>query len=268
LSQTSFVTVSDGSRIAYRFDGSTDRPVLLLSNSIGTTLHMWDLQISALIKHYRVLRYDSRGHGASDVPEGEYSLDRLGADVIDLLNNLEIKQVDFCGLSLGGIVGQWLAFRAPDRINRLVLCNTSAYLGPSDQWTENISTVLRDDIERNAATFLGNWFLAQMISRNGPAVQQVRAMLMAMNPQGFAGSFAAVRDMDMRHSDTLISCQTLVIAGQFDTVTLASHSELIAQAIPGAKLVVLPAVHLTNIELPTEFICVLFEFLLGVPRPE
>src|SRR5260370_10397009 len=124
-----FITTGDGCRIAYRFDGPADKPVLLLSNSIGTDLSMWDPQIEALTKHFRVLRYDSRGHGASDVPAGPYSVDRLGRDVIELLDALKIGRVHFCGLSLGVIVRQLLGLDAPERIDRLILGNTSTYMG-------------------------------------------------------------------------------------------------------------------------------------------
>ena len=128
------ITTGDGCRIAYRFDGPADKPVLLLSNSIGTDFTMWDPQIEPFSKHFRVLRYDSRGHGASGVPTGAYSVDRLGRDVIELLDALEISLVHFLGLSLGGMVGQWLGIHAPERIDRLILANTSAYLGPADQF--------------------------------------------------------------------------------------------------------------------------------------
>ena len=133
MSMKEFCTTGDGIRIAYRFDGPADQPVLLLSNSIGTDLSMWDPQIEGLTEHFQVLRYDSRGHGASDVPAGPYSVDRLGRDVIELLDSLNISRVHFLGLSLGGIVGQWLGIHAPERIDRLILSNTSSYLGPTEQ---------------------------------------------------------------------------------------------------------------------------------------
>jgi 3-oxoadipate enol-lactonase len=256
------VITGDGHRLAYRFDGTADKPVLLLSNSIGTDLTMWDPQIEALGKHFHVLRYDSRGHGASDVPAGPYSVDRLGRDAIELLDALNITRVHFLGLSLGGMVGQWLGIHAPERIDRLILANTSAYLGPADEWEERIASVLKADPQETADLFLGNWFPPQLLQAGGPMVAKIRAMLLATDPRGFAGSYAAVRDMDMRRTIALITAPTLVIAGQHDTVTLPSHSELIAATVPGAKLVVLPVVHLSNLEAPDAFMNAVLRFLL------
>jgi 3-oxoadipate enol-lactonase len=262
MSELNFVTVGDGTRIAYRFDGDAKKPVLVLSNSIATTLHMWDGQIAELSKHFRVLRYDFRGHGGSGVPAGGYSLDRLGRDVIELLDALGLGRVHFLGLSLGGFVGQWLGIHAPERIDRLILSNTSSHLSPASYFDERIVSVQQaPDMSETASVFLNNWFPAQMVVANGPAIEEFRAMLMTIDRQGLAGLFAAVRDADFRRTVALISPPTLVIAGEFDTVTAASHSELIAAAVPGAKLVVLPAVHLSNVEYPAEFMQAVLDFL-------
>jgi len=257
-----FATAGDGTRIAYRIDGDAGKPVLVLSNSIGTTLRMWDRQIEGLSQYFQVLRYDFRGHGASSVPVGAYSLDRLGRDVIELLDDLRIERAHFLGLSLGGFVGQWLGIHAPARIDRLILCNTSSYLGPAALFDERIAAVLRaPDMLETAELFLGNWFPAQMLTAKAPAVEEFRAMLRAIDRQGLAGLYAAVRDSDLRRTIALIPRPTLVIAGQYDTVTAASHSELIAATVPGAKLVVLPAVHLSNVEYPAEFMEAVLGFL-------
>ncbi|QVQ25123.1 alpha/beta fold hydrolase [Achromobacter deleyi] len=258
----SFFTTGDGVRIAYRFDGDAGLPVLVLSNSIGTTLHMWDAQIPALSRAFRVLRYDTRGHGASGVPAGAYSLDRLGRDVIELMDGLGIGRAHFLGLSLGGMIGQWLGVHAPDRVDRLILAHTSAYLGPAPQWDERIAATLQaPDMADTAAMFLGNWFPAPMLQAGGPVIDAFRAMLLATDPQGLAGAFAAVRDMDLRRTIALIPRPTLVIAGRDDTVTAASHGELIAATVRGAELRVLPAVHLSNIERPGEFLDAVLTFL-------
>ena len=256
------ITTGDGHRLAYRFDGSADKPVLLLSNSIGTDFTMWDPQIEPFAEHFRVLRYDSRGHGGSDVPAGAYSVDRLGRDALELLDALEISRVHFLGLSLGGMVGQWLGIHAPERIDRLILANTSAYLGPAHQFQTRITAVLKADPSETAEMFLGNWFPRSLLDTNGSMIAKIRTMLLATDPQGFAGSYAAVRDMDLRRTIALISSPTLVIAGQYDTVTLASHSDLIATTVPGARLVTLPVVHLSNLELPDVFTRATLEFLL------
>lgn len=257
-----FFETGDGTRIAYRIDGGAERPVLLLSNSIGTGLQMWEAQMPALSEHFRVLRYDSRGHGGSDVPAGAYSLDRLGRDVIELLDALGIGRVRFLGLSLGGFVGQWLGVHAPERIDRLILSNTSAYLGPAAQWDRRIAEVLAaPDMQETARMFLGNWFPAAMLEAQAPQIEPFRAMLLATDRQGLAGSYAAVRDADLRRTIALIERPTLVIAGRYDTVTAASHGEVIAAVVPGAVLKVLPAVHLPNVELPREFLEVVLDFL-------
>lgn len=262
MNDVSFFTTGDGHRIAWRFDGEPGKPVLMLSNSIATTLHMWDGEIEALSKHFRVLRYDMRGHGASSVMPGAYSLDRLGRDVIELLDGLGIERVHFLGLSLGGFVGQWLGIHAPERIDRLILANTSPYLGPAAQFDEWIATVLRaEDMTETAEMFLHNWFPARMLEANPPVIAKFRSMLLGIDRQGLAGLYAAVRDTDFRRTIALIPRPTLVIAGQYDTVTLASHSEAIAAAIPGAKLLILPAVHLSNVEYPAEFTQAVLEFL-------
>jgi 3-oxoadipate enol-lactonase len=256
------IITSDGYHIAYRLDGPAGGPILLLSNSIGTDLTMWDPQVDAFSNHFQVLRYDSRGHGASDVPAGPYSVDRLGRDVVELLDALKISRVHFLGLSLGGMVGQWLGVHVPERIDRLILANTAANLEPVDQWSDRITSVLKADRSETAEMFLRNWFPPSMRESNGPIVAKIRAVLLTTEPQGFAGSFAAVRDMDMRRTIALISAPTLVIAGQYDTVTLPSHSELIAATVPGAKLVVLPVLHLSNLESPEAFMSVVLDFLL------
>ncbi|MCP3379349.1 MULTISPECIES: alpha/beta fold hydrolase [unclassified Bradyrhizobium] len=262
MSDISHVTAGDGCRIAYQFDSRGDNPVLILSNSIATDHRMWDRQIAELSKSFRVLRYDTRGHGSSDAPQGPYSLDRLGRDVIELMDALGIARAHFCGLSLGGFVGQWLGFRAPKRIDRLILSNTSPYLGPSPQWDDLIKRVLR---ERNMAAmadmFIGNWFPPQMIRDESATVDAFRNMILATAPDGLAGCFAVVRDADLRRTNTLIRAPTLVIGGIDDTVTLASHSEAIASAIPESQLVLLPGVHMLNIERQASFLEAVLEFL-------
>ncbi|TPL65198.1 alpha/beta fold hydrolase [Mesorhizobium sp. B2-3-15] len=262
MSELNFVTVGDGTRIAYRLDGDAGQPVLVLSNSIATTLHMWDGQIGELSRHFRVLRYDFRGHGGSSVPVGAYSLDRLGRDVIELIDALGLGQVHFLGLSLGGFVGQWLGIHAPERVDRLILSNTSSHLSPASYFDERIAVVRQaPDMSETTEVFLNNWFPSGMVAANEPVIEKFRAMLLEIDRLGLAGLFAAVRDADLRRTVALIDRPTLVIAGQHDTVTAASHSELIAAAVPGAKLVVLPAVHLSNVEYPTEFMQAVLDFL-------
>lgn len=244
-------TTGDGVRIAYRLDGPADRPALLLSNSIGTTLAMWDRQVPVLAERFRVIRYDFRGHGGSDVPPGAYSADRLGRDALELLDHLGVARAHVLGLSLGGFVGQWLGIHAPERVDRLILSNTAAYLPSPPTWDAAIAAVLAaPDMDDTAETFLANWFPPAMLAANPPEVDRFRAMLRGTSRQGLAGCWAAVRDADMRRTVALITSRTLVIAGRFDTVTSLALGEDLARAIPGARLEVLDGVHLPNVEFP------------------
>lgn len=262
MTETLHFTTGDGCRIAYRFDGAEDRPVLVMSNSIATNLHMWDGQVGVLSRAFRVLRYDFRGHGGSDVPAGAYSVDRLGRDVLELLDGLRIARAHFCGLSLGGWVGQWLAIHAPDRIGKLVLSNTSSHLGPAASFDEQIrKTLTPGGMTEMADAFMRNWFPETMLAGPDAIVETFRRMVLATPPKGLAGCFAAVRDSDLRRTVSLVSAPTLVIGGIDDKVTLASHSEAIAAAIPGARLRLLPGVHMLNVERPAEFLDEVGSFL-------
>ncbi|WP_209477968.1 alpha/beta fold hydrolase [Billgrantia antri] len=262
-SPRSFFTTGDGVRIAYRIDGPAESPALVLSNSIATDLSMWDRQVTELAKHYRVVRYDMRGHGESGVPAGAYSIDRLSRDVLELLDNLNVARAHFLGLSLGGFVGQWLGIHAPERIDRLILSNTASYLGPPGQWDDAIATVLEaQDMQQTTMRFLRNWFPARMLEPGNPVVEPFRTTLLETDPQGLAGSYAAVRDTDMRRTIALITTPTLIIAGEHDPVTTVSHSEAMAATIPGARLAVMPAAHMTHIEYPAEFMKAVLDFLL------
>lgn len=269
MTDTLHFTTGDGIRIAYRLDGREDRPVLVLSNSIATTFHMWDGQVPELARYFRVLRYDFRGHGGSDAPAGAYSLDRLGRDVLELLDFLGLARVHFLGLSLGGFVGQWLGIHAPERIERLILSNTSPHLGPASYFDEQIRNVLAaSNLSATADMFMRNWFPASMLAGWNETVAPFHVAILAMSPQGLAGCFAAVRDADLRRPISLITAPTLVIGGEDDKVTLASHSEAIAAAIPGAELLLLPGVHLLNVEQPMEFMEAVLGFLGAVPNSE
>lgn len=249
MSSTFFVT-GDGCRIAYRFDGPSEAPILLLSNSLGTNMGMWAPQMEAFTRHFRVLRYDSRGHGQSAVPPGAYSLDRLGRDVLELLDALAIGQVSYCGLSKGGMVGQWLGYRAPERISRLVLCNTSAYMGPPSGWDDRVRTVSDGGMAAVAETVLARWFTPEFLASAPSTVATIREMLQTTDSAGYAGCCAAIRDMDLRPTAPLVKVPTTVIAGLRDPATPPDHGQLIAQSIPRAALATIDTAHLSNIEQP------------------
>lgn len=247
-------TTGDGCALAYRIDGPADAPVLVLSNSLGTAMEMWSPQIEALAARYRVLRYDSRGHGRSDVPPGAYSMDRLGRDVIELMDGLGIDRARFCGLSKGGMVGQWLGYRAPERIERLVLCNTSPFMGPPSAWDDRIAAVRAGGMAAMTDAVIARWFTPGFAERMPEAVLPVRAMLLATDPAGYAGCCAAIRDMDMRPILGLIKVPVTIVGGDLDPATPAEHSHALRDGIPGARLVMLPTAHLSNVERPADFL--------------
>lgn len=256
------IRTGDGCQIAWRFDGPADAPVLMLSNSLGTSMDMWAPQLAAFTSRFRVLRYDSRGHGASDAPAGAYSLDRLGRDAIELLDALHLDRVAFCGLSKGGMVGQWLGVHAPERIDRLILANTSAYMGPASGWQTRIRTVLNQGMGAIAEGAIERWFTPDFRRSGGPAIAPIRAQLLATSPLGYAGCCAAIRDMDLRPIVGLIRCKTLVIGGVFDPATPVADAQALASAIPAAELAVLDAAHLSNVEQPERFIAAALDFLI------
>ncbi len=258
---TDLAVMGDGCRLAYRFDGPEDAPVLILSNSLGTRMAMWDAQVPAFSERFRVLRYDSRGHGASDAPAGAYGLDRLGRDVVELLDALAIDRVAFCGLSLGGMVGQWLGVRAPDRLERLVLANTSSFMGPPSAWDARIAAVLSQGMAPLAAASVARWFTPDFAARHPAAVAGIEAGLLETSPQGYAGCCAAIRDMDLRRLAALIPTPALVMSGAADPATPPEHGKALVEALPNARLALLNAAHLSNVEQPAAFAAAALSFL-------
>ena len=258
---TDSIISSDGEFIAYYIDGPRDAPVVMLSNSLGTDARLWEPQLPSLTSHFRVLRYDSRGHGNSSAPQGDYTLERLGIDALNLIDALEIEQVSFAGISLGGMVGQWLGFHASDRVRALALCNTSAYIGPPEAWNARIDRVRVHGMPAVADAVLERWFTGEFLASSSQGVQVARAMLLATSPVGYAGSCAAIRGMDLRSLGSRIPVSTLIIAGTYDAATPPAHAEALLAQIPGACLAMLPAAHLSNLEVPQAFTERLFEFL-------
>lgn len=234
---------------------------LVLSNSLGTSAELWAPQLEALRARFHVLCYDSRGHGASGAPPGPYSIERLAEDALTLLDALGIERAHFCGLSKGGMVGQWLGANAPQRIDRLVLANTAASLGPASAWQERIELVLARGMESVVETALGRWFTPAFRQSAAKQVEAARAMLLATPAAGYAGCCAALRDLDLRASASRITAPTLLVAGAFDPATPPERLRELAAAISGSKLVELAAAHLSNIEQPEAFNRAVLEFL-------
>lgn len=252
---------ADGCPIHVAVEGPDGAPVLMLSNSLGTNLHMWDDQMPAFTRHFRVVRYDSRGHGQSGAPHGEYTIERLGRDALAVMDALGLEQVEWCGLSKGGMVGQWLGTNAPQRVGRLVLCNTAAHMAPVDLWNQRIAAVTANGMAPLVESVVERWFTKAFREKAPQAVDRIRQMLLTTPPHGYAGCCAAVRDMDQRETIRSITAPTLVIGGRQDPATPLAAAELIQKRIPGARLVVLEAAHLSNIEQPAEFTAAVLEFL-------
>jgi 3-oxoadipate enol-lactonase len=258
---TRYVTVDDGCQIRYRLDGPPDGPVLLLSNSLGTSLDMWSPQIQAFAESFHVLRYDSRGHGASDAPPGPYTMERLGRDALALLDALGVSRASVCGVSLGGMVGMWLGAHAPERIARLVLSNTAAIQGSPQLWNDRIGAVRAGGMAAIVDATLERWFTPAFRLAQPDTIASIRAMVLATPPEGYANCCAAIRDMDQRSSLPGISAPTLVVVGARDSGTTPAQGEAIAAAIPGAQLHTLDAAHLSNIEQAQPFNARVLRFL-------
>jgi 3-oxoadipate enol-lactonase len=250
-----------GARLHYRFDGPEEAPVVLMSNSLGTSLGMWDPQVPALSKRWRVLRYDSRGHGQSTVTPGPYDMAQLARDALGLLDALHIGRALFCGLSMGGMVGQWLGAHAPQRFSRLALCNTSAYMDVADAYNARIDAVMKGGMAAVADAVIARWFTPEFAAVAPDAIAKTRSMLLATPAAGYVASCAAVRDMDLRASAAQISVPTLVIAGTHDAATPPAAGRFIADGVKGARYVELAAAHLSNVEAEEEFTRSLGEFL-------
>lgn len=258
------ITTGDHCRIAWEADGPEGAPVVILSNSLGTARTMWEPQVPTLAGRWRVIRYDTRGHGKSDAPEGAYSIDRLGRDVLELADALDIATFSFCGLSLGGMVGQWLGWRVPERIDRLVIANSSPFMGPPSGWDARIDVVRRQGMAAMADPVLERWFTPAF--RADPAnISAAREMLLATSPTGYAGCCAAIRDMDMRPTLSLIRAPTLIIGGSADPVTPPEHNRLLSDGIQGAACVMLEAAHLSNREQPGAFNAAVIAHLAAAP---
>jgi 3-oxoadipate enol-lactonase len=238
----------------HRLDGPSGPPVLVLSNSLGTSLGMWDDQLPALADQFRVLRYDQRGHGRTPAPPGPYTVAELGRDAQALLDRLGLKRVSFCGASLGGMAAMWLAINAPERIDRLVLCCTSAHLPPRETWTERAATVRAQGMDAIVDAALERWFTPALAERRPQAVERTRRALLDTPAEGYAGCCEAIAAHDLRQELGLIRAPTLVIAAADDPATPPEHGQLIADAIDGARFVALErARHLAVVERPKEF---------------
>lgn len=248
-------------RIHYRIDGGRGKPVLVLSNSLGTRLDMWAPQAGKLSEHFQVVRYDTRGHGQSGVPPGPYTMARLAADVIGLLDHLGIAKAHFCGLSMGGITGMRAALDFPDRIDRLVLSNTAAFIGPPENWTARAEKVRAEGMDAIADAVVARWLTPDFAQAHPELVAELRSMLVATDPEGYAANCCAVRDADLREEVRGIGAPTMVIAGSGDVPTPPLDAAYLAGAISGAQYVELDAAHISNLQQPARFTDAVLAFL-------
>ncbi len=254
--------IVESHRVFYRLEGKSGAPVLVLSHSIGTDHGMWAQQVEELVPYFQILRYDTRGHGASDAPAGDYSIEQLGRDVIGLVDFLGISKFSFCGLSLGGAIAQWLAINAPDRVAKLVLANTSPQFGSRANWDERQETVLENGMKGIVEIAMQRFFSPETLSRRDVHAEAMRNLLLGTNPVGYAGCCAALRDFDSTKLLNKIQTPTLLIVGEKDvSAPWEGHGEISAREIPRVKVVRLPAAHLSNIERPRSFTEALLEFL-------
>ncbi len=256
------IKVDDGCIIHVEVEGPERAPVLMLSNSLGTNLHMWDDQFAPWTKHFRLVRYDRRGHGKSSVPKGPYTMARLGRDVVAVLDALNIAKINWCGLSMGGMVGQWLGANAATQIDTLILTNTACYYPDKQAWADRIEFTRTNGMAGLAGPMMERWFTKEFRERSPAAVARIKDMFAKTDIEGFLGCAAAIRDMDHRPLLPKIKAPTLVVAGRFDVATPPAMNEFIQNEIPGAHFKLLDAPHMANIEQPQAYADAVLEFLL------
>jgi 3-oxoadipate enol-lactonase len=248
-------------RIRYEISGPKQAPTILLSNSLGTSLEMWDSQVPVLAREFCVLRYDMRGHGQSTVTPGPYTIEQLTQDVLLLLDHMDIEKTHFCGLSMSGLIGMWLALRNPQRLGHLILCNTSPKIANAEIWNARIETVRKSGMAAIVDGVIQRWFTPAFQAASPAAIDSTRKMLLDTPVEGYAACCAAIRDMDVRAIIASIQVPTLVVAGSSDPVTPPGDCQFIAERIAGAKYQEFPAAHLSNIEASRGFSAALLNFL-------
>ena len=247
------VCEANRAKIYYELSGLESGPVLIFCNSLGAKLEMWDGQAKALGGKFRILRYDSRGHGRSEVTPGPYTIGMLAEDVLGLAKELGIEQAHFCGLSLGGMVGQWLGANAPRFIEKLVICNTAAKIGTGETWNQRIEAVRNAGMGPLAPGQIERWLTADFRIRRPDEAEKLSNMLRACSVEGYIACCVALRDADLRLAAAAISVPTLVIYGEHDPVVGETEAKFLAECIPDCRLAKLPAAHLSNIEAAEQF---------------
>lgn len=258
---------ANGARLHYRLEGKPGAPVIIFSNSLGTNLFMWDAQVAALREDFRILRYDTRGHGLSSVPPGPYTQEQLGRDVVALMDALEIRYANFCGLSMGGQAGIWLGANEPDRFGRLALCDTSARIGNPDIWNTRAAAIRAGGMPAIVSATIERWFTPAFIARAPEEIAFVRRMILDTPPQGYIACCEAIRDTDLTADGPRVTAPTLVISGGHDSATPPAQGRQLASMIRGARYLELSASHLSNIEAEPQFTSALREFVSAAAAP-
>jgi 3-oxoadipate enol-lactonase len=259
------VIQSDGCPLYVETQGPEQAPVIMLCNSLGTTHAMWDAQVKPFARHFRVVRYDRRGHGKSGTTPGPYTVDMLGRDALAIMDALGVDKVNWCGLSLGGMVGQWLGANAPERIERLVLANTHYYFPDKPYWTARIRTIAEQGLAAIVGAILERWFTKDFREREPEVIARMTEEFVATPLAGYVACCEAVRDMDHRDLLAKIKAPTLVITGRYDQVTPMDAAEYIRSHIPRANLTLLDAAHISAVEQADDFTAEVLGFL-GEPR--
>ncbi len=245
----------------YEVNGPSSAEMIVLAHSLGANLHMWDKIVPALETRFRILRYDSRGHGSSSVPPGPYSIADLAGDAVALLNHLNLERVHFCGLSLGGMVAMWLGINEQRRINKLIMANTGARIGTREGWQERVAAVRNAGMEPLAVAMLGRWFTSRFRQEHLQEMDTIRMMIENTSIEGYAGCVAALQDGDLRAGIPEIFARALIITGNEDPATPPADGQWLHAMLPASVYVELKAAHLSAWESPEEFQRAMIEFL-------
>src|SRR5262245_18582415 len=248
-----FYVTDDGCRLAFAIEGPAGAPAVVLSNSLGTNRTLWDRQMPALADRYRVLRYDTRGHGQSDAPAGDYTIERLGRDVLSLMDDARISAADVCGISLGGMTALWLGVHAPQRVRRLILANTAAQIGSLELWNERIHVARTRGMQTLADSSMERWFTRPFREAEPDTIERFRTTMSGMAVAGYTGCCGALRDADLRSITPNVRTECLVVTGVHDVSTPHVAGKWLAETIPSAKLVTLDCAHLSNVERAADF---------------
>ena len=248
----------------YQLEGKADLPVVMLSSSLGTDLHMWDAQMPALLPKFRVLRYDMRGHGLTDLPSGEggYTMDQLADDALALLDALKLGRVHFCGLSIGGMIGQKLGAKAGPRFLSLALCHTAMRIGTPQIWDERVATVRQGGMDAIVESVVQRWFTAGFHQSHPETISGYRNMLLRTPAAGYIGCSLAISGIDLSSDAARIANPTLVVLGEGDKSVPLETGRALAQAVKGSRLVEIKNTgHISAVERPAEFNAALAGFL-------